>query len=145
MSEHPNHLRELILPIVDEAIKPLLTKITTLELILTVVSNKINDAQCRQALQDFCNAQCTDEVIIKPKESLPKLELRNSNVKETLIEYFAKLDPEFKTGKTIPQLRDETKLQYQSIYACLHNNPEDFELKYGLWYPRTTPIEKYKE
>lgn len=128
--------------IIQQQIKPLLDKITTLELVVTVLANKLNDAECRKALEQFCHSK--EPIIEVERDEVKQKPLIRSKVKgntrDYLIDYFSKLDPDFKTGKTTYQVRDETGLSYGGIYACLRDSPEHFINKQGTWFLRTEPI-----
>ena len=140
---------------VDKLLSPLLKRLATLEMVVTILSNKLDDQDCRNALKKFCdldgksNGHATPEMItesprmngfqeIPGHPALQPIKKR----KDQIIDYLSSLDPEkFSQGRTPSNIAQNIKGNYSTVYACLLYHKEDFEKKDdGKWYLRTAPI-----
>lgn len=133
-------------------IKPLLERLATVEMVVTILANKINDAECRAALIKFCGMDRESDPVLKtngqsnaieiPPRREPVAQLQGTGKTIDLImEYFRVIDPEnFSEERTPRDIARYVGKPYATVFSCLSSHPDDFERTgRGLWKLRTVP------
>lgn len=145
---------------IDALMKPVLERLATLEMVTVILSSKLEDAQCRLALEKFCGIPCfnpEEKTEIKPPpnpQEICTVEVARTNGNpvaslessgstfDSCIEYLRILDPE----NNVAQRKTKDIARYvgkntSTVYQCLLSHKEDFEnVGGGLWKIRTDPI-----